>query len=66
VPRAKVDPDGGTQLGVPTPGQLSETEGLRVTAAPAGPVHSTTGEGHVMPGFSRSLTVILAVHELVC
>ena len=36
VPIGKVDPDAGTQLGVPMPGQLSEADVLRVTIAPAG------------------------------
>ena len=27
VPRGKLEPDGGVQIGVPTPGQLSETLG---------------------------------------
>jgi len=32
APSGKVDPDGGTQTGAPTPGQLSKTVGFRVAA----------------------------------
>lgn len=38
-PIGKVEPDAGSQLGAPTL-QLSETVGLKETAAPVGPVHS--------------------------
>ena len=39
-PSGKVEPDAGMQLDAPTL-QLSETVGLKETAAPFGPVHST-------------------------
>jgi len=50
VPSPNVEPEGGAQTWV-TPGQLSETMGFNATLAPLGPVHSTTGLGHVMFGF---------------
>src|SRR5579864_3812042 len=63
VPSEKVVPEGGEQTGEPTPGQLSETLGFNVPIAPAGLVHSTTGEGHEMLGACWSTTVTFDEHE---
>ena len=63
LPIGKVEPEGGTQAGVPTPGQLSDTTGLSGTDAPAGLVHSTTGDGHEMFGGCSSTTITSALHE---
>jgi hypothetical protein len=63
VPKGNTLPDGGVQLSV-TPGQLSETVGLKETTVPFGPVHSMTGEGHEMLGGCWSTTVTFAVQEL--
>jgi len=49
-PSGNTEPDGGTQAGCCTPGQLSETVGLKVTLAPLGEVHSPTGAGQEMLG----------------
>ena len=65
MPSPNFDPDGGTQLGDPTPGQLSETAGSSVTGVPLALVHSRVGAGHVMVGFWRSCTVTLAMHDAV-
>ena len=51
-PSPNVEPDGGVHDAGPTPGQLSETVGFSTTAAPPGPVHSTSGAGHTMPGIA--------------
>src|SRR5258708_910828 len=64
IPSGKLDPDGGTQVGAPMPGQLSETVGLRVTGVPVGPVHSTVGVGQEIFGTCLSSTVTLAVQVL--
>ena len=53
VPFANVDPDGGTQAGVPTPGQLSLTGGAaKLTIALHWPVvvPVTILAGHVIAG----------------
>jgi hypothetical protein len=65
IPSGNLDPEGGTQVGAPTPGQLSDTTGLRVTGVPVGPVHSTVGVGHEIFGNCLSSTVTLAVQVLV-
>ena len=64
IPSGKLDPDGGTHVGDPSPGQLSDTVGLSVTGVPLGPVHSTVGVGQVMLGGCLSSTVTLAVQVL--
>jgi hypothetical protein len=60
VPFWKVEPDGGTQIGAPTPGQLSPTVGAaKVTTAVHNPAAAGTTifAGHVITGACVSLTV---------
>ena len=66
VPRTKLDPDGGTQVGVPTPGQLSLTVRAEyVTVAlpePDGFSVVIIFEGQVIDGCSKSLMVTEKLH----
>lgn len=60
VPTGNADPEGGTQLAAPTPGQLSETPGGgKVTVVPTDPGGTVTVmfEEQVSTGGSTSLTV---------
>lgn len=64
VPFWKVEPDGGTQTGAPTPGQLSLTVGAaNVTTAVHTPVAAGTVmfAGQVITGACVSLTVTVKV-----
>src|ERR1700689_1433570 len=63
MPIGNSAPEGGVQVGVPTPGQLSETTGLSGTGAPLGLVHCTVGDGQLMLGGCRSCTSTLAIHD---
>ena len=68
VPFTKVEPEGGAQLGVPTPGQLSLTTGApKVTTAEHWP--SAAGAvifaGQAIAGGCESFTVTVKEHEAV-
>src|ERR1043165_4420994 len=61
VPGAKVEPEAGTQLIVGEGSQSSVAVALKLTAAPAGPVHDAViGAGQLMFGATRSATVSIA------
>ena len=58
VPLAKAEPEGGVHTGTPTPGQLSETLGEKLTTAEHGPGSVLREKpGQFICGGSRSLTV---------
>jgi hypothetical protein len=66
VPRAKVEPEEGEQLGVIAPSTRSLAEAVKETAAPEGPVASTTlFAGTVTTGAVVSRTVTLKPPEAV-
>lgn len=62
-PRGKVEPESGVQF-TPMGPQLSDTNGVKKSGAPLGPVHSMVGRsGQVMAGGWSSTTVTVAEHE---
>ncbi len=63
VPTGKVDPEAGVLVTVPTPGQLSVTDVVKLTTAPQTPASLLTvmSVGTVSAGFSVSFTVTVKV-----
>ena len=68
VPRGNVVPLGGEQLGVPTPGQLSETVGadhVTTEVQTLGSVFFVMLDGQVIVGGCASFTVMVKAHDAV-
>lgn len=62
-PSVNVELEVGLQRGVCNPGQLSDPVGLKETTAPLGEVHSATGAGQEIAGFSLSTTETFAPQD---
>jgi len=65
VPFGNAEPDAGMQTGMPTPGQLSEAVGTKVTTAEhrSGSLFFVIFAGQTIVGACTSLTVTVNVHD---